>query len=296
MLAGTLLLSALRLRELSLGGAPFALWLPFVKPLLSKAFELSLLVSVPAACVGAWCVADRLRQSAPALVAFSAALFGLSLAGAIGFDLGTRSAGTLAQELIETGRDTCERSRDRKVHVPIVSVAWACPPGASATVSGKAPTLPYITFSGTALRVSPDLRELQLENARLDMSKPPARELPGVRALMQRARIRGLPPWGRPATVSMAVRLAASLLGAASTLVLGVFLVRFLRGGFWIGASVGFAGGAVGALAQAALDRGSAHAHAYWWASAAGPFTLLLGFAFVFATKRVRVARSTGRW
>jgi hypothetical protein len=266
-LGAALLFSTLRLWDLALGNAPFALWLPFARPLLSAAFEASLLLGVPLAWLLAFCQVDRIRPRARALALLGCVLVCFSAGGAILTDVGFRAPGRLAQELIETGRSSCASALGRRVDVPLANVAWACPPGSPMIVTGKPPELGGAVFTATALKVSEDLRQLELANLELEVAPKGGRI--GARIAVGKAKIVGFPPWGRPRHVPLPLRLAASLLGALATVGACILVSRGNRGSM-LPVLLAAVGGIVLLAVQQALDRYQVGALGYLFAAPAG--------------------------
>src|SRR5690349_17680371 len=120
ILAGVVAVSAQRLTALSLSAAPPALWGPFVRPLASAAFEMALLVAVPAAALAARASGSSRR----ATLLVTAFLLALSVSLAVGLDPGSVAPGRTAQQLLETARDACPSSPERRVQVPLVGLTW----------------------------------------------------------------------------------------------------------------------------------------------------------------------------
>jgi hypothetical protein len=194
-------------------------------------------------------------------------LAGTSVGGALLADVGTRPPGQLAQELIETSRQTCETAPGRSIPVPLVKVAWACPPGGPTLVTGKAAELGGGSFTATSLRVSDDLRRFELADLKLELA--PKGERIGARIAAGRAKIKGMPPWGRPRNVSLVTRLAASFLGASAAVGACVLAGRSTRWPSLLPAFGGIAG-LVLLAAQQWLDRSGAGSGAYFAVVPAG--------------------------
>lgn len=287
-LAVALLVAAWRLRDLA-GDAPFALWLPFSKPLFSAAFEASLVLGVPLAWLAAWSalppprgVLERPLFTRP-LLALGLALATLSAGGAALTDITSQAPGKLAQTLIDTGRSACDSEATRRVIVPIVRVVWECPPTADATLTGDAPALGGASFRARSLHVSPDLRQLELADATVQLPRKPGRIEARVRAGV--ARIRGLPPWGRPRHVSLPLRLAASLLGALATTAACAWLLRATPRAI-LAVPLAAAGGIGLLIAQHTLDRLATGTAAYFLLAPLGALTACAIVLLVHATRR----------
>lgn len=287
----------LRLRELSLGDAPFALWLPFVRPLLSAAFEASLLVGVPSAWLLLFFELRRRSprpRSGPILAAAALALVTFSAGGALVTDVGSRAPGQLAQELIDRARDACDTSPDRSVAVPLVRVSWVCPAGGPWVLSGKAAELGGAVFTATALRVSEDLRRFELEN--LELRLPPRAGRIGARVVAANAKIIGLPPWGRPRNFPLSARLVASLLGVIAV-VLACLKVLSKQDRPGLAVFLGGLGGISMFAVQQVLDRQHAGVLGYFLGVPAGVSVVavlwLLMWGQSLVRQRVRRARGS---
>jgi hypothetical protein len=290
-LGAALVFSTLRLRELALADAPFVLWLPFLRPLFSAAFEASLLLGVPIAWLAAWRAAGaerNIRSSRRPLVLLAFGLTFVSAGGAVFTDVGSAAPGLLAQELIDTGRASCESSPVRRVGVPLVAVAWACPLGAQPMVSGQSPGLGDARFRASSLRVTPDLRQIELRNVALEL--PAKKGRIAARISATRARVAGLPPWGRPRHVSLGFRLFTAFLGG----LVAVLVIVLTLGGSAARAGAGLPIAALSGVAllfaEQALDRSGARPLSYW---ALAPLGALTAFGCVGL---VRAGSHAARW
>ena len=193
ILVGVVAVSAQRLTALSLPAVPRALWGPFVRPLASAAFEMALLLAVPAAVLAARASGLSLRGTL--LAAGALIVFNVSVAA--GLEPGSVAPGRIAQQLIDSGRDSCPSSPGHQVVVPLVGLTWTCPPGQPARLSGHTPVgRPKVDYSATSLQVSEDLRQVEARGLALQVPASPDRF--GLRATVGRARLRGLPPWVVP--------------------------------------------------------------------------------------------------
>jgi hypothetical protein len=287
ILAGVVALSAQRLTALSLSAAPRALWGPFVRPLASAAFEMALLVAVPAAALAAR--ASGLSWRATLLA--TALLLALSVSVAVGLDPGSVAPGHTAQQLLETARDACPSSPERRVQVPLVGLTWTCPKGARARISGPLPLSAKPNFAAASLRVSDDLR--RIDATELELELPASRVRLGFRATVGRARVRGLPPWGRPAGRSTVSRLSGSLLASVAALATALAILPRLQLP-WLGAAfLAALGGLCPLLANRALDRFGVPAFSYWLAVLAGPLGVALLALAVFGVRRALRGRSS---
>jgi hypothetical protein len=288
ILAAVLAISAQRLSALSLGSVPRALWGPFVRPLASTAFEMALLVAVPAAVLAARAAGLSLRG---VLVA-AALLVAFDISAAVGLDPGVVAPGRIAQQLIETGRDSCSTSPGRALEVPLVGLTWTCPPGQPQRISGRSPVgRPKVSYSAASLRVSDDLRQIEVTGLALEV--PASKELFGLRARVGRATLRGLPPWGRPTGRSTLSRLGSSLFACLATLAAGLAILPRLGVNSLVAVLIGLAGGLCPLLANRALDQLGTAPVSYWLAGLLGPLGLGLGALVVVGVLRVLQRRSS---
>lgn len=281
--AAALAVSTLRLRDLALGSAPLTLWLPFIRPLFSAAFEAALLLGMPVAWLSAWTHTGAARTLGPytkRLLLFGLLLSAVSASGAVLTDVGSRSPGLLAQQLIEAARATCELSETRNVEVPLVAVAWACPLGGKPVVSGKAPGL-GVNFRAQSLEVSQDLRKVELTGVALELPKGAGKL--NARIAAERARIRGLAPWGRPRHMSLGARLLFAAFGAFVTVAVAVRSFGGRREARFA-LPVGALCGVLLIATRALLDRWEAAAIVY---AALGPVAALTVFGLALVLRVV---------
>lgn len=280
------LVSAARLRDMALDDVPFALWLPFARPLAATVFEVTLLVAVPACVLGSWCAGAPLRTA----LGIFALLSALSVGAVLTFDPGKEVApGLLAQELLDAARATCPLTPARRVRVPLVGVEWTCATTAAALVAGPSPLGGGSRFEATAIQVSPDLRELSLSDLRLRL---PARgAAPPLRLAVRHASIRGLAPWGRSRSVPLLARLSSNAFALVVTVATGILLLRPLRWGFVFGVTAGLAAGLTHVGVLYWLDRIHAQGSSYWLAAASGPTVLCLAALSVALGRRWRPGR-----
>lgn len=290
IVAALVAISAQRLTTLAL---PRALWVPFLRPLASAAFEMALLVAVPAAVLAA----RGSRRSLRFTLLLGAALAAATAMAAAALDPVVLAPGQIAQQLIDSGRESCASSPGRRVEVPIVGLIWSCPPAGAVRVSGRLPSLPKAQYSAASVQVSADLREVELTG--FELTLPATRERPGLRASVNRGRIRGLPPWGRPAGRAIAKRLLGSLLACLATVSAALLLLPRLRLGPFGAATWAALGGLFPLLAERKLDRLGNSSLSYWLASASGAIGVAL-LAILLALlqrawqKRSAVARQAG--
>lgn len=288
ILAAVIAVSAQRLTALTLAAVPRALWGPFMRPLASAAFEMALLVAVPAAVLVAKASGLSLRGS---LVA-AAALIVFNVSAAVGFEPGVVAPGRIAQQLIDGGRDSCLSSPARELVLPLVGLTWTCQPGRPARISGRSPVArPKLSYSAASLQVSDDLRQIQA--ADLTIEVPASGDRLGLRARVRQAKLRGLPPWGHPAGRSTVSRLLSSLLACLATLVAGFALLPRLQIGSLPATLIGLAGGLCPLLANRALDRLGMPPFSYWLAVVVGPLGVGLAALVVVGVLRALRSRSS---
>ena len=116
----------------------------------------------------------------------AALLVAFDISAAVGLDPGVVAPGRIAQQLIETGRDSCSTSPGRALEVPLVGLTWTCPPGQPQRISGRSPVgRPKVSYSAASLRVSDDLRQIEVTGLALEV--PASKELFGLRARVGRA-------------------------------------------------------------------------------------------------------------
>lgn len=194
---------------------------------------------------------------------------GVALAAALailGF-VGGRDAnapGRVAQDLVEEARVACVRtgtdSPPSVQIVPFVNAVWLCRPDAEPRLYVSGPGAAPVT--GARIRLSGDLRRIEIDDARLRFSTRSMGEI-GVHANV--LALRGLAPWGHASTLLPIVRgllLAASVLAAACVAVL-LGLRRAARSR--LGAlAIGAAGPLAMLGAMRALDRQDARPALYW--------------------------------
>ncbi len=134
--------------------------------------------------------------------------------------------GRMAQDLVEEGRTACANATTPTTYaVPFVSATWLCAPGYSPRLYGTGPgSLHAVLFTAAAAHIAPDMRRIELDDARLS--------IPQVDLQLGRVVIHGMAPWTHASNlgpVPRAVLLVfASALAAA--LALSASLMRLARG------------------------------------------------------------------
>jgi hypothetical protein len=199
---------------------PLEISAPFAVALAAVATEATVLVALPVGfALAAAVFVDRGEARAllalgapPQRIAFAtlpvALTFALVACASIAsWDAETGAPGRFATQLIEHGRASCDRaSEPRSALVPLVSVTWLCFPGRSPRVAGPLPrSAGRAWFTARSLEPSDDLRTFLLGDLRLLM-KTDSKVLPRIRVHADRASVSGLPRWGRPARLPIAVR------------------------------------------------------------------------------------------
>jgi hypothetical protein len=258
----------------------------FARPLVSAAFEMALLVAVPAAVLASRASAASLRFT----LVLGAALTAATAGAAALLDPVALAPGQMAQQLIDSARESCPSSAQRRVDVPIVGLAWSCPPAGPIRASGQLPALAKAHYSARSVQVSSDLREVEL--AALELSVPPSGERPGLRAKVSRGRVRGLPPWGRPAGRPIASRLLGSALTCFATALCALLLLHRVRLSWFWAAVWAAAGGLLPLFVQRKLDRLGNSGFFYWTASISGAFAVALLALLVVGLQRALNRRS----
>ncbi|MGC4093631.1 MAG: hypothetical protein QM756_38175 [Polyangiaceae bacterium] len=281
VLACTLLLSAWRLNELTLGTAARQAWLPFLRPLLAAGFEVSVLVALPAAVLAA----RAAGFGRVGCVAAFAALAALSVFGAVRFDPSGDAPGQLAEGLLRGARENCEQSAEHRADVPLLGMSWTCKPNQAARLRGRVPMGKRAEFSAASIDLAPDLRTIWLADFELALGATLKRG--EIHVNVARAVIRGLAPWGRPADVPLQRRLWRACLAALASCVAGALLVERRRLRLLLAAALGVLCGAAGFALQRWLDRAAGPGPLYFAFVLVGPLALGLIAAAWFAIERL---------
>jgi hypothetical protein len=222
---------------------PMRVALPFVRGVLELAVEAAVLVGWPLGwALAASQFAERgearvmmllgespleaaraqWRSAIPAAVALGLAAF----LGAVD----ASAPGRMAQDLVDEGQHACGHvTVPRTYGIPFVSLTWLCAPGMTPRLYGSGPgSLRSIVFSATDTRIAPDMRRIELEEARF--SVPLSSSHVGVHA--QSVVLHGMAPWTHassvPPVLHMLVVVTAGLLAAALSLMM--VLSRLVRG------------------------------------------------------------------
>ncbi|HET9957828.1 MAG TPA: hypothetical protein VFQ61_25195 [Polyangiaceae bacterium] len=257
--------AVLRLQAVDVSSAPSAAWLPFVYPLLGAVSEMTLLLGVPSSVLCGLATGLSWRTGLACACALLALGFGLS-----GFaESASRAPGVLAQELVDAGREQCLKSPSHRSDVPIVPVAWRCPSSKRTTLVGRGSWSSKIELEAGTLELAEDLREAKL--SRVDAKLKARAPLPALHLKVSKVRVRGLPPWGRPANLSFAFRLALATCAVTLTLGVGAFALRRERVPRLAVIACAFLSGAVVLGLELWLDRRLSSAASYVGAVFAGP-------------------------
>lgn len=229
---------------------PARVAVPFARTLVEAALEIAVLVGWP---VG-WALAAQgfvetgearvlaLLGERPSRTVARLAPQGLALAcglAAIAWVAGRDASapGRVAQDLVAEARVACEASpRPNAQAVPFVGVAWLCGTSGAPRLYGHGPG--GVPISAADLRLSGDLRALDLEDARLI--------LPGARVRVGVLSIAGMTPWGRASKLGPAAHALLTASSAALCAALATALVLRRRARTRLGA---LALGAIGPLA-----------------------------------------------
>lgn len=213
---------------------PWGLSLPFARLLFGTAVEISLLLGLPlGVALGAATFVERgearalsaLGASPERLVAslLAPGLVLVAVYVAIASSSEPEPPGRFAGRLVATGRASCTAptATHRVVQVPLVSLTWLCLAGGPRLV-GRVPGFGEgAWFTATDLRPSPELGSAVLDDLRLTAQL-------GKRVLalhVQDTRLRGLPRWGKPPSLSGAARGAIVGIAALGVALAAAWLV-----------------------------------------------------------------------
>jgi hypothetical protein len=231
---------------------------PFARGILLLACEAAILVGWPVgwALASAYHVETGERRALATLgesptlavlhLAPQAAVFACAL-GIVSF-VGGRDAsapGRVVTDLIARGRESCEAaSRAGTYAVPFAGVTWLCSPGSPPRLVGRGPgALSSATFTARMARTAGDLREIDLDDARLhllsgeravDRGRAVLESRGGIDVHVGALRLHGLAPFAHASSVPPLARAAGLALAgviAAAASALGV-LSGAVRGRF----------------------------------------------------------------
>jgi hypothetical protein len=276
---------------------PARVILPFARGLLAMGLETALLAAPP---VGWAFAAAVLVERGEARALFAAgmspaavvrttivpAAFFAALAAVAALAWGTEAAapGRLARDLLAESRRSCASAAAAgAVEVPVVGVTWLCSPSEPPRVVGSLPGGAHGTFTALDLRVSDDLRAIELTDMKImfDAALP-------VHVHAKAAGVTGLSPWGRASNLRPSARaLLLSLTGAGLALLVALIVLRLGHSSRIAALVLGGAGPAAALMAFSALERQAIGP----WAYVAVPFAAV--FAVMAATGLMSLVR---RW
>jgi hypothetical protein len=254
-------------------GVPGRVILPFARGLLAMGLETALLAAPPLGWAFAAAVLVE-RGEARALFAAGMspgavvrttlvpALFFAALAAVAALAWGTEAAapGRMARDLVAQSRQSCVgATQARAVEVPIVGVTWLCNPGEEPRVVGSFPGGGRSTFTALDLRVSDDLRAVELSDMKImfDSVVP-------VHVHAKAAGVTGLSPWGRASNLRPSTRaLLLSLTGAGLALLVALVVLRGGHSSRVVALVMGGAGPAAALMVFSVLERRTTGSVAY---------------------------------
>ena len=208
---------------------PWAASAPFAAAIGAKATETTLLLGVPLGCALAAARLARQGNRASARFLVFPTLFTLALgAGAASWRADATQPGRVAIGLLQRTRDSCRGAIEpRGMAVPMVGMSWLCFPDHEPRVVGMLPgSGGRVWFSARNLVARADLSEFTLEDLRLSGDASPLLASASLR--VGRARVAGLPVWGRPAKLRVTTRAALlTVVAWVVGLVLTLGLIRF---------------------------------------------------------------------
>jgi hypothetical protein len=274
---------------------PLGVTVPFARALCSVAIESAFVLGVPIGFAFAAALLVR-RGEARALFALGVPPFGVARASlpiliALGVvamlaqrvvDPRPDAPGRIAVELIAQGRASCQDARaPRSVLVPMVGVSWLCFPDAPPRVAGRVPGgLRSAWFTAKDLRPSDTLTEFTLWDARLAFRRTAS--LPETHVAVDRATVRGLPPWGHGARLNASVRALVIAVSVWAVALVACWLaLRFSVASPAGGLVVGGSGALATLTVLHALDKAGPSFASYLWLPAAGVMATALAAASV---------------
>jgi hypothetical protein len=256
---------------------PARVALPFARGIVELATEAALLVGWPLGwALAAHRFADRGEARAMMLLGESpirtalaqwrsaaplAAL--LAVASATGaFDAG--APGRMAQDLVTQGRAACASVKTpRTFAVPFVDATWLCPGPGPAPATGPATPVLYgagpgslrsIVFTAKGARIAPDMRRIELDDARFSVGS--------AKVHAGRVALHGMSPWTHASNVPPLLRALVVVLAAALAALGSVVacLAPGRLGGTFAAVVVGVSGPLVALGLMRALERADAPA------------------------------------
>ncbi len=274
---------------------PWTVIAPFASAVGAKATETTLLVGLP---VGAALAAARLsREQIPfslRLLILPTVLMGVAVAVGSSWTVNSSQPGRVAIGLLERSRASCAHApRPRAAVVPMVGMSWLCFPGNPPRIVGALPgSNGQVWFSASRIEAAPDLSGFTLDDFQLSGDSSPW--LRAANLHVGRARVTGLPPWGRPAKLSVAVRSAllavsAWIIAAAVT----VGQVRWRLGHVVAALLMGAGPALLVAAAVERLDASSADPGNYGWLPLLAGVSVAVSLLAARALSRWRFARAS---
>jgi hypothetical protein len=239
--------------------------LPFARGLLAMGLETALLAAPPLGWAFAAAVlvergearaffAAGLSPGAVVRATLLPAAFFAALAAVAALAWGTEAAapGRLARDLVAQSKRACDGATSaRAADVPLVGVTWLCNPGEPPRVVGSLPGRARGTFTAFGLRVSDDLRAVEVEDMKMTFGD----SVP-VRVHAKVASIAGLSPWGRASNLRPAIRAALlSLTGAGLALLVALLVLRGGHSSRVVALAMGGAGPAAALMVFSMLER-----------------------------------------
>jgi hypothetical protein len=272
--------------------------LPFARGLLAMALETALLAAPPLGWAFAAAVivergearalfAAGMSPAAVVRTTFVPAMFFAALAAVAALTWGTEAAapGRLARDLVDQSRQACAGvTQARAVEVPIVGVTWLCNPGEAPRIVGSLPGGSRGTFTALDLRVSDDLRAVELTDMKIMFG-----EAMPVHVHAKSAGVTGLSPWGRASNLRPSVRaVLLSVTGAGLALFVALVVLRGGHSSRVVALAMGGAGPAAALMVFSALERRPTGPWAYWAVPAAAVIAVAAATVLVGTLRRLR--------
>jgi len=253
--------------------------LPFARGLLAMGLETALLAAPPLGWAFAAAVLVE-RGEARALFAagmspgavvrttiLPAAFFAaLAAVAAAAWGAEAAAPGRMARELLAQSKQSCLAANvTQAVDVPIVGVTWLCNPGDPPRVVGSLPGGGQGKFSALDLRVSDDVRTVDLTDMKMLLG-----DAVPIHVHAKTASITGLSPFGRASNLRPAVRaMLMSLTGAGLALFVALVVLHGGHSSRVVAIAIGAAGPAAALMVFSMLERQPTGPWAYWAVPAA---------------------------
>ena len=277
---------------------PWAVAAPFAAAIGAKATETTMLLGLPIGCglAAARLGGDRAASSTRLLMFPTATALLLMLVGA-NWNANASEPGRVAIALLEQTRKSCQGATEpRGAVVPMVGMSWLCFPGREPRVVGMLPgSGGKAWFSALSLDAQPDLSGFELRDFQLVGDAEPVFSAANLR--VKRARVTGLPPWGRPA--KLPVKMRSAILALAAWLIASVVTMSHARLSLQRPLPAVLAAATPALAVVALLDRldSSAEALSYAWLPVLAAFGAALGTLAAWAVSRRLGARGfAGEW